>query len=108
MELRLTLILFFFLIIRHPQRSTLSSSSAASDVYKRQIFTKKQYRTQLQIMILNPKHFILSLFGEFSSCSYNFSQESKNKILRKIPLLPMNYKQLLFRKYLIFFLVQPH
>eukprot|EP00656_Telonema_subtile_P034211 TRINITY_DN38330_c0_g1_i2.p1 TRINITY_DN38330_c0_g1~~TRINITY_DN38330_c0_g1_i2.p1 ORF type:complete len:760 (-),score=205.61 TRINITY_DN38330_c0_g1_i2:140-2419(-) len=29
---------FFFLMIRRPPRSTLSSSSAASDVYKRQIF----------------------------------------------------------------------
>eukprot|EP00658_Telonema_sp_P-2_P062532 TRINITY_DN51200_c0_g1_i1.p1 TRINITY_DN51200_c0_g1~~TRINITY_DN51200_c0_g1_i1.p1 ORF type:complete len:106 (-),score=12.36 TRINITY_DN51200_c0_g1_i1:37-354(-) len=28
--------MFFFLMIRRPQRSTLSSSSAASDVYKRQ------------------------------------------------------------------------
>ena len=28
----------FFLMIRRPPRSTLSSSSAASDVYKRQIF----------------------------------------------------------------------
>ena len=29
---------FFFLCIRHPPRSTLSSSSAASDVYKRQVY----------------------------------------------------------------------
>ena len=28
---------FFFLMIRRPPRSTLSSSSAASDVYKRQV-----------------------------------------------------------------------
>ena len=33
---------FFFLVIREPPRSTLSSSSAASDVYKRQLL--KQYR----------------------------------------------------------------
>ena len=30
--------LFFFLMIRRPPRSTLDRSSAASDVYKRQIF----------------------------------------------------------------------
>eukprot|EP00658_Telonema_sp_P-2_P036999 TRINITY_DN26658_c0_g2_i2.p1 TRINITY_DN26658_c0_g2~~TRINITY_DN26658_c0_g2_i2.p1 ORF type:complete len:121 (+),score=31.11 TRINITY_DN26658_c0_g2_i2:32-394(+) len=33
----LTLFIFFFLMIRRPPRSTLSSSSAASDVYKRQV-----------------------------------------------------------------------
>ena len=32
----LSLLRFFFLRIRRPPRSTLSSSSAASDVYKRQ------------------------------------------------------------------------
>src|SRR5678815_4106095 len=31
------LILFFFLMIRRPPRSTLDRSSAASDVYKRQV-----------------------------------------------------------------------
>ena len=30
--------LFFFLMIRRPPRSTLDRSSAASDVYKRQVF----------------------------------------------------------------------
>eukprot|EP00658_Telonema_sp_P-2_P001459 TRINITY_DN10543_c0_g1_i11.p1 TRINITY_DN10543_c0_g1~~TRINITY_DN10543_c0_g1_i11.p1 ORF type:complete len:152 (-),score=23.47 TRINITY_DN10543_c0_g1_i11:89-544(-) len=33
------IILFFFLMIRQPPRSPLSSSSAASDVYKRQLLT---------------------------------------------------------------------
>ena len=32
--------LFFFLMIRRPPRSTLDRSSAASDVYKRQVFFK--------------------------------------------------------------------
>ena len=32
---------FFFLMIRRPPRSTLDRSSAASDVYKRQVYTKK-------------------------------------------------------------------
>ena len=32
-------LLFFFLMIRRPPRSTLDRSSAASDVYKRQIVT---------------------------------------------------------------------
>ena len=31
--------LFFFLMIRRPPRSTLDRSSAASDVYKRQVYT---------------------------------------------------------------------
>ena len=31
-------VLFFFLMIRRPPRSTLDRSSAASDVYKRQVF----------------------------------------------------------------------
>ena len=30
---------FFFLMIRRPPRSTLDRSSAASDVYKRQVFS---------------------------------------------------------------------
>ena len=34
-------ILFFFLMIRRPPRSTQSRSSAASDVYKRQLFHYK-------------------------------------------------------------------
>ena len=33
----LSLLLFFFLMIRRPPRSTLDRSSAASDVYKRQV-----------------------------------------------------------------------
>ena len=33
--------LFFFLMIRRPPRSTLDRSSAASDVYKRQVFDSK-------------------------------------------------------------------
>ena len=36
-HLPLWLVLFFFLMIRRPPRSTLDRSSAASDVYKRQI-----------------------------------------------------------------------
>ena len=35
--LKLLQIFLFFLMIRRPPRSTLSSSSAASDVYKRQV-----------------------------------------------------------------------
>ena len=34
-------VLFFFLMIRRPPRSTLDRSSAASDVYKRQVWTIK-------------------------------------------------------------------
>ena len=36
-HIHLIFILFFFLMIRRPPRSTLDRSSAASDVYKRQI-----------------------------------------------------------------------
>ena len=36
----LTYLLFFFLMIRRPPRSTLDRSSAASDVYKRQAATR--------------------------------------------------------------------
>ena len=35
------LVLFFFLMIRRPPRSTQSRSSAASDVYKRQLLRGK-------------------------------------------------------------------
>ena len=35
--------LFFFLMIRRPPRSTLDRSSAASDVYKRQVLLRAQY-----------------------------------------------------------------
>ena len=33
---------FFFLMIRRPPRSTLDRSSAASDVYKRQVWIRSQ------------------------------------------------------------------
>ena len=46
--LAVQMILNFFLMIRRPPRSTLSSSSAASDVYKRQtfefVFEKSKHR----------------------------------------------------------------
>eukprot|EP00828_Plagiopyla_frontata_P015182 TRINITY_DN1972_c0_g1_i1.p1 TRINITY_DN1972_c0_g1~~TRINITY_DN1972_c0_g1_i1.p1 ORF type:complete len:215 (+),score=37.49 TRINITY_DN1972_c0_g1_i1:59-703(+) len=50
MRLALT---FFFLMIRRPPRSTLSSSSAASDVYKRQGINA-EYMGKKQIQIYNP------------------------------------------------------
>ena len=37
MQVLLCLLRFFFLMIRRPPRSTLDRSSAASDVYKRQL-----------------------------------------------------------------------
>ena len=37
MPMRGTWLIFFFLMIRRPPRSTLDRSSAASDVYKRQV-----------------------------------------------------------------------
>eukprot|EP00831_Metopus_contortus_P082866 TRINITY_DN9052_c0_g1_i1.p1 TRINITY_DN9052_c0_g1~~TRINITY_DN9052_c0_g1_i1.p1 ORF type:complete len:312 (+),score=34.35 TRINITY_DN9052_c0_g1_i1:75-1010(+) len=37
------LVFFFFLMIRRPPRSTQGVSSAASDVYKRQVLTTRQY-----------------------------------------------------------------
>ena len=40
-EVRRTSMLFFFLMIRRPPRSTLDRSSAASDVYKRQLPTSE-------------------------------------------------------------------
>ena len=42
-------ILFFFLMIRRPPRSTQSRSSAASDVYKRQIYSQ-HLKSQIVIM----------------------------------------------------------
>ena len=38
---------FFFLMIRRPPRSTLDRSSAASDVYKRQIYAIQGYDTAI-------------------------------------------------------------
>ena len=37
------LLFFFFLMIRRPPRSTQSRSSAASDVYKRQVIDNGEY-----------------------------------------------------------------
>ena len=52
----LSFALFFFLMIRRPPRSTLDRSSAASDVYKRQLLNtaqdalaKKRERLNVQI-----------------------------------------------------------
>src|SRR5664280_754965 len=53
-------------MIRRPPRSTLSSSSAASDVYKRQVFIPSNYRQHLII-----KGFKIS---EFSFKIFNCSQ----------------------------------
>ena len=44
-ELVVDVVVFFFLMIRRPPRSTQSRSSAASDVYKRQDFSR--YITEL-------------------------------------------------------------
>ena len=41
-DLRLCCTFFFFLMIRRPPRSTLDRSSAASDVYKRQVQLQEQ------------------------------------------------------------------
>ena len=42
----LRLFFFFFLMIRRPPRSTLDRSSAASDVYKRQLLRASQYEVE--------------------------------------------------------------
>ena len=49
-QLSLCFVVFFFLMIRRPPRSTLDRSSAASDVYKRQF-----------ILLLNPDARLLPL-----------------------------------------------
>ena len=50
-------LLFFFLMIRRPPRSTLDRSSAASDVYKRQILKAAMYAPSA--MNLQAWHFIV-------------------------------------------------
>eukprot|EP00656_Telonema_subtile_P012273 TRINITY_DN16178_c0_g1_i2.p1 TRINITY_DN16178_c0_g1~~TRINITY_DN16178_c0_g1_i2.p1 ORF type:complete len:217 (+),score=45.16 TRINITY_DN16178_c0_g1_i2:3-653(+) len=56
--------MFFFLIIRLPPRSTLSSSSAASDVYKRQY----QRRVRgLAAMSLQPHRFAGAEYGDLTA-----------------------------------------
>src|SRR5678809_1224089 len=49
---------FFFLMIRRPPRSTLDRSSAASDVYKRQV------RTWLAAGLPEPEHLVHRLTTE--------------------------------------------
>mgnify|MGYP003381365094 CR=1 FL=1 len=44
---------FFFLMIRRPPRSTLDRSSAASDVYKRQVFGSEEFRQAVAIARLD-------------------------------------------------------
>eukprot|EP01015_Nassula_variabilis_P011610 TRINITY_DN1940_c0_g1_i9.p2 TRINITY_DN1940_c0_g1~~TRINITY_DN1940_c0_g1_i9.p2 ORF type:complete len:106 (+),score=46.68 TRINITY_DN1940_c0_g1_i9:46-363(+) len=56
---------FFFLMIRRPPRSTQSRSSAASDVYKRQIFINKFPNFVFQT---------LSQILQFGQVSHNKSQ----------------------------------
>eukprot|EP00658_Telonema_sp_P-2_P009376 TRINITY_DN13512_c0_g1_i2.p1 TRINITY_DN13512_c0_g1~~TRINITY_DN13512_c0_g1_i2.p1 ORF type:complete len:252 (+),score=70.42 TRINITY_DN13512_c0_g1_i2:80-835(+) len=52
---------FFFLMIRRPPRSTLSSSSAASDVYKRQL-TTPNCPGKFVLMARNPKDSLVSYY----------------------------------------------
>ena len=52
----------FFLMIRRPPRSTLSSSSAASDVYKRQVFNQtKKGEKAVNVSLFTVRH----VFVEF-------------------------------------------
>ena len=47
-----TLYMFFFIINRRPPRSTLVRSSAASDVYKRQLLDQPQaHRLRIEVVI---------------------------------------------------------
>ena len=53
-------VVVFFLMIRGPPRSTQSSSSAASDVYKRQVLMLAKYFSKRHIEIANIRHIIVS------------------------------------------------
>eukprot|EP00656_Telonema_subtile_P009899 TRINITY_DN14697_c0_g1_i3.p1 TRINITY_DN14697_c0_g1~~TRINITY_DN14697_c0_g1_i3.p1 ORF type:complete len:412 (+),score=45.69 TRINITY_DN14697_c0_g1_i3:11-1246(+) len=62
---------FFFLMIRRPQRSTLSSSSAASDVYKRQRNGQcSGYSTPASSCNQCNTHTSCAVCSEFSSCGW--------------------------------------
>eukprot|EP01015_Nassula_variabilis_P010216 TRINITY_DN1815_c0_g1_i12.p7 TRINITY_DN1815_c0_g1~~TRINITY_DN1815_c0_g1_i12.p7 ORF type:complete len:100 (-),score=25.59 TRINITY_DN1815_c0_g1_i12:412-711(-) len=54
---------FFFLMIRRPPRSTQSRSSAASDVYKRQVHGELIFQNEIQNRIINRSNSVCSCDG---------------------------------------------
>eukprot|EP00657_Telonema_sp_P-1_P008139 TRINITY_DN2878_c0_g1_i1.p1 TRINITY_DN2878_c0_g1~~TRINITY_DN2878_c0_g1_i1.p1 ORF type:complete len:100 (-),score=50.54 TRINITY_DN2878_c0_g1_i1:123-422(-) len=51
--------IFFFLMIRRPPRSTQSRSSAASDVYKRQLHTSLHFHKACKLQDQTPTNLLL-------------------------------------------------
>ena len=60
--------MFFFLMIRRPPRSTLDRSSAASDVYKRQVFAR------LERPVLGNANIVGLGLGQFSQLGAELGQ----------------------------------
>src|SRR5665648_1269220 len=79
---------FFFLMIRRPPRSTLSSSSAASDVYKRQALAK------LCLLPKSSPHDILIMEFVFQEETLHNSvmQRAQDASLEQLGLLSFMYK----------------
>ena len=68
------LIVFFFLMIRRPPRSTLDRSSAASDVYKRQ-----SLNNELHIILNNePKKYEFPFEGNFKMNPFSIQEKFYN------------------------------
>ena len=55
------LLFFFFLMIRRPPRSTLDRSSAASDVYKRQVLINTRFSNLSRLNSTLKNHFYIVL-----------------------------------------------
>eukprot|EP00656_Telonema_subtile_P001775 TRINITY_DN1076_c0_g2_i1.p2 TRINITY_DN1076_c0_g2~~TRINITY_DN1076_c0_g2_i1.p2 ORF type:complete len:122 (-),score=30.10 TRINITY_DN1076_c0_g2_i1:439-804(-) len=69
-------------MIRRPPRSTLSSSSAASDVYKRQVSTQSTgNRAQKMSIPVNPKPFLAELTGKCVIVKLKWGMEYKGYLV---------------------------
>ena len=67
--------LFFFLMIRRPPRSTLDRSSAASDVYKRQVFAVNKINSTGNKTEFNSINDLLALRNSFPLGSFQNHQK---------------------------------
>ena len=79
---------FFFLMIRRPPRSTLDRSSAASDVYKRQVLYKiKVYILVSNLIIYNYLKIISQVYAllNFNNCLLYTSPSPRDRTRSRMP-----------------------
>ena len=81
-------LLFFFLMIRRPPRSTQSRSSAASDVYKRQLDVWVERETMIKFMGENSGFIgvaIAFFLGSAAACLLYTSPSPRDRTRSRMP-----------------------